>query len=135
MTGAGRLWGRWYTVRFGMVKVSGPLFSIEASGTLGDVLSYQRGWGKHRVTRKPGHRDAESAAQLTQREKFLEAVAYWHSLNSQEQAAYTAVAEGLQMTGYQYVLKEYLLGRIVWAPPEGGFGGGVLELTGVWLSG
>ena len=111
------------------------MFSIEARGTLGNVLSYQRGFGKHRVTRKPDHRDAQSEAQLTQRAKFSVAVAYWHSRNSQEQAAYNAIADPMQMTGYQYVLKEYMLGRIVWEKPLGCFSGGLLELTGVWLRG
>jgi len=121
-----------------MVKVSGPLFSIEARGTLGDVLTYQRGFGKHRVTRKPGHRDAGTEAQLGQRTQFQWAVAYWHTLTELQKAEYTAIANPMQMTGYQYVLKEYLTGRIEWVPPlppEGGFGGGLVELAGVWLSG
>jgi len=118
-----------------MVKVRGPAFSVDAAGTLGDVLTYQRGFGKHRVTRKPGHRDANTAAQGVQREKFQEAIAYWHGLSVEEKAAYNALADPMQMTGYQYVVKQVLLGRLLYAPPEGGFGGGLVELTGVWLQG
>lgn len=118
-----------------MVKLRGPLFSIEARGTLGDVLTYQRGFGKHRVTRKPGHRDAGTEAQGLQREKFLEAVAGWHALSVEDKAAYNATADPMQMTGYQYYLKLCLTGVITPAPPDGGFAGGLLELAGVWLQG
>ena len=121
-----------------MVKVVGPLFSIEAHGTLGDILSYQRGFGKHRVTVKPDHRDAETEAQLEQRTKFQTAVAYWHTLTPPQKAEYTATADPMQMTGYQYVLKLHMTGVLPGeepAGPEGGFGGGLMELAGAWLSG
>ena len=121
-----------------MVKVAGPLFSVEAQGTLGGVLTYQRGFGRHRVTVKPDHRDAGTDEQLSQREKFLAAVAYWKALTVEAKAAYNVIADPMQMTGYQYVLREHMLGRlepVVPEAPEGGFGGGLVELVGVWLSG
>jgi len=98
-----------------MAKVTGPLFSIDARGTLADVLSYQRGFGKHRVMRKPGHRDAETALQQTQRAKFEAAIAYWKALSAVEKAGYNVLADPMQMTGYQYVLKLHMLGRL--GPP------------------
>jgi hypothetical protein len=121
-----------------MAKVTGPLFSVDARGTLGDVLTYQKGFGRHRVTRKPGHRDAESGGQLSQRGKFLAAIAYWKALTAEAKAAYNAIADAMQMTGYQYVLKLHMLGRlgeVPVVPPEGGFAGGLVELAGVWLQG
>ena len=47
-----------------MVKLGGPLMSTEAKGTLADVLTYQGGFGKHRVGKKPLHRDMQSIGQL-----------------------------------------------------------------------
>jgi hypothetical protein len=121
-----------------MAKVTGPLLSMDARGTLGGVVTYQDGFGKHRVTRKPVHRDAGSATQLDQRALFLEAVAYWKALSAGQKADWNATANLLRMTGYQLVLKEYMLGRLVEEPPEapeGGFAGGLLGLSGVWLGG
>lgn len=95
-----------------MVKVAGPLMSADAKGTLADVLTYQGGFGKHRVTRKPGHRDVQSSGQVTQRVVFLAARDEWSWLSAAEKAEYDEVGQSFQMTGYNYFLKEFLKGRI-----------------------
>src|SRR4030042_1977594 len=119
-----------------MAKLAGPLFSLEAGGPLGGALVYQGGPSGPRVGRRLRRRDSGSAGQLAQGVLFQEAVAYWKALSAGEKAGYDVVADGLGMTGYQYVLKLYMLGELGGGEPpagEAGFVGGVVELMGVWL--
>jgi hypothetical protein len=93
-------------------KVSGPLFSLGAGGSLGDGITYQGGRRGARVERRPRHRDAGSAAQLSHRGVFLDAVAYWHALSAAEKAVYNERADPLSLTGYNLCLREYLRGEL-----------------------
>ena len=113
-----------------MVKLAGPLFSIEAQGTIGGAITYQKGFGKHRAMRVPTHRDAESAGQLTQRSLFLDAVAAWNALSAPEKAAYNTRAKFLQMTGYNLFVKEYIANPPVPVMEQVIFGGSIYNTSG-----
>ena len=93
-----------------MTKLKGPLFSVGAHGTLGDVLTFQGGASGPHVGKVPRHRDAGSGGQLSQRALFLAAVANWNGLSAGAKAAYNAIAAGMRLTGYQYALKVFMLG-------------------------
>ena len=95
-----------------MPKLTGPLFSVRAGGTLGGAITYKGSNAGARVERVPRHRDRKSGAQLGQRALFLGAVGYWKGLTVGAKAAYKATADGLGMTGYQYVLKLCMLGLL-----------------------
>jgi len=92
-----------------MPKVTGPLFSVGAQGTLGEVLTFQKGMKGHRVGKVPRHRDAQSQAQLDHRDKFLAARDAWLALSEEEKAEYTAKGNLAQMTGWNLFLREYIL--------------------------
>ena len=98
-----------------MPKVRGPLFSISASGKLGDVLVYQGGIGGPRVYAHGKKRDPQTSAQLSQRSFFQSAVSYWHALNEDEREFYWVLGHQHGMTGFNYFLSHYLTGRDV--PP------------------
>ena len=102
-----------------MVKVTGPIFSVDAKGTLGGAITYQGGSGKHRVIRVPTHKDAGSGDQLTQRALFLGAAARWHLLGAEDKADYEVFGVVYHMTGYNWHMKLYLSGLI--PPGNSGF--------------
>lgn len=95
-----------------MTKVAGPLLSVKAKGTLGNAITYQGGFGGHRVTKKPDHKDCGSAAQLAQRQKYRAACDYWNALNDHEKEMFDHLGNQHQMTGFNYCVREYLLGRL-----------------------
>ena len=116
-----------------MPKLTGPLFSVRAGGTLGGAITYKGSNAGARVERVPRHRDKKSGAQLGQRSLFQEAVAYWKALTAEAKAGYNETAEVLGMTGYQYALKLYLLGAlapVVWRGFSNGFSSGFYKSGG-----
>jgi len=95
-----------------VVKVTGPLFSLGASGTLGKTISYRHQLFGDQVEKKPKKRDLKSVAQLTRRGLFQGAVAYWNGLSDEEKEAYKSLAAGLPMTGFNLCVRDYLVGVI-----------------------
>jgi len=108
-----------------MVKVTGPLFSVRARGSLGDGISFQGSGAGVRVERRPRHKDRQSNGQVAHRDLFLEAVAYWHGLAAEVKAEYNGRGDVLHLTGYNLCLREYLLGKV-------GAGGEVDLLPNYW---
>ena len=91
-----------------MAKTTGPLFSVEAHGTIGNSISYQKGSGGNRVTIKPVHRDAQSAGQLSNRSTYQSGVAAWHNLHVHSKEFYNYLGEQLSMTGFNYAMAHYM---------------------------
>ena len=100
-----------------MSKVRGALFSLTASGKLGDMLIFQGGMGATRVYPHKPKRDPKSPAQLSHRASYQSAVSYWRALNEDERDFYSVLGGQHAMTGYNYFMKMYLLGKDV--PPLG----------------
>jgi len=95
-----------------MAKVTGPIFSVEAHGALGDGICFTRSMGGARVILNPTHKDAYSALQSVQRSSFITGKSLWRALSAASKAYYNGLAEGLSMTGYNFYLKKVLLGQI-----------------------
>ena len=93
-----------------MAKVSGPLFSMTAAGTVGDGICFQKGPGGHRVTLKPVHRDLRAASQLAHRASYQSAVSYWKSLHVHEKEFYNFLGHQIQITGFNYCVGRCLEG-------------------------
>lgn len=102
-----------------MPRVTGPLFSVTAKGTLADALTFQGGPSGVRVQKVPRHRDRDSNTQSIQRASFVSAVSQWHNLSEGTKATYEAEALQFHMTGYNRYIKLCLLGLV--APPAVGF--------------
>ena len=90
-----------------MPEVTGPLLSAKAHGSLGKTVTYQSKRNQSRVIRTPTHIDASTQAQLDHRAFFLEAIAAWNALTTEEKAVYNLRATRLNMTGYNLFIKEY----------------------------
>ncbi len=68
-----------------MVKLSGPLFSIEARGSLGPRLTFSQRKNVSQVRFQRAQKDVITPARTLQREYFKMAVGWWHELSEQEQ--------------------------------------------------
>ena len=77
-----------------MPKVTGPLFSVDATGVLGGVLTFQKRPGGHAVYNfaKPGSRVKKhgepTAAQVSIRAYVWDAVSHWKALTDEQKQSW-----------------------------------------------
>jgi len=97
-----------------MSKVTGPLFSLGASKTLRDTLTFQRRPSGHAVYLKtqPGKVTpfTPSAGQIAQRAVIATRVSDWQALSASDKANWDAlaIAAGYIGTGYHYYIHKGL---------------------------
>lgn len=114
-----------------MAKTHGPLFSLDASGAVASSIIYGRSKSgstarKMRAADLNPSADAGSAGQLAQRQLVKDAIAYWHTMTTEQKAAYEAKARTAQITVYNAFLQDYLLNGpptppavpAVWSPTD-----------------
>jgi 20S proteasome alpha/beta subunit len=90
-----------------MAKTKGALFSIDARGTIADLLTYQKVGAVRHVHKRLLRIDRQSAAQLSQRSAFSTAVSAWNDLSDEDKAAYALLAKAAGLvSGYHYYLRE-----------------------------
>ena len=94
-----------------MAKVTGPMFSMTASGTIGDGLTYRKGKVGCHVLRKQIHHDTAKATQLTQRASYSSAIVFWKSLHVHEKEFYNYLGDQQGITGYNYAIGQFLEGQ------------------------
>lgn len=83
-----------------MAKVTGPLFSQEASGTLANLLNYGKSGKTRYARRKPVPTQANSPAQLQTR-LYWQSICYnWGAVNAVNQASYEAIKDQRGVTGF-----------------------------------
>lgn len=92
-----------------MAKTSGPLFSEDAHGTVGKVLTYSKRKTVKQVRYQRKQEDVESAAQLVQRQKYKDGIAAWKALSEAEKAIYNQLGNARGLTGFNYFLSIYLI--------------------------
>ncbi len=83
-----------------MVKGSGPAFSLEASGTLGDTLTFSRWKGRPYVRERVIPSNPRSGSQVGVRSMFAFLAQQWASLDSAEQATCSALAAQLVASNF-----------------------------------
>jgi len=93
-----------------MPKLTGPLFSISAHGTMKDTITYQGSPSGPRVQLVPKHRDMFTGSQSLVRTSFLQAASQWRALDGATKTWWNTRAEGQGMTGYNLYIKVYLTG-------------------------
>lgn len=95
-----------------MVKVKGPLFSIQAFGSLDGALVYQRRRGMTTVYRKRVVRNPNTELQAAHRASFAAAVSSWNALPGASKAWWVVRAWGMALSGYNLYVQSYLLGLL-----------------------
>ena len=89
-----------------MVKVTGPCFSMSASGTIGKAVTYGSWKGKPwaRVWFKP--ENPQTAKQVNVRTALSLLVTCWQdTVGADQKAALEAAASGLGMSGYNFYMR------------------------------
>ncbi len=94
-----------------MAKPKSPLLSFGARGTIANSLTFQKRRQLTIAREKPIPTDPKSPAQLTQRQKYKDAVSAWHALTPEEKEAWRGVCPGL--TAYQC----FMSSELKYAPP------------------
>lgn len=110
-----------------MAKIEGPLMSLTAHGSVGPRLTFSSRKTGQQVRFQNRQVDVQSSAQLSQREKFLHAKKAWNNLteNQQEEYNQTTISERLNMTGFNYFVRQSMLNNIIF---EDTFESGNLDL-------
>jgi hypothetical protein len=85
---------------FKMAKVSGPLHSISASGTVGNTLTMLRQFQTNIAKKKGKPGGAPSAQQLARRAYYRQASADWMALTPLEKSAWKPGADAKQITPF-----------------------------------
>ncbi len=95
-----------------MARVYGPLFSLDARGTIGKAIVYSnwKGLGTVRMWLKPY--DPDSPGQHAQRILIGKAVKGWQSLSPAQRAAWNSQASGIStkahpLSGFNLFVREY----------------------------
>lgn len=83
-----------------MVKIISPLLSFDASGNLGDRITYSKRHRRNIVERIAQPADAKTQAQLSWRTMFEKCTLLWHSLGVAEKETWERLATPRHMTGY-----------------------------------
>jgi len=113
-----------------MSKTEGPLLSIEAHGTIGSILTYQRGHAGPQAHKRNIPKNTDSAGQQTARNNFALAVATWKELTPAEKAVYnTMKIPRVNLPGFNIFIKKnfgkvqywHKFGAVLFG--EKGFGG------------
>lgn len=100
-----------------MAKVTGPLFSVDARGKIGDSLVFM-GWRGLKTVRSyviPSN--PQTAEQMRVRDNFSNAVSMWGNLSGADQQAWRLLASGQPYSGFNdYVgrVKEQLDASNTW---------------------
>lgn len=83
-----------------MAQGNGPLFSLEATGSIGNALTYGKRLGRNIIKRKNVTVKTRTLAQIISRAVVAYATPVWNSLSESEKNAWNVAAEPLQISGY-----------------------------------
>ncbi|KKM95050.1 hypothetical protein LCGC14_1192150 [marine sediment metagenome] len=91
-----------------MSKLIAPLFSIRASGSLAETLTFRTGRKDTVATSIPTHPDASSNAQRRHRFLYKVGIGLWNGMTPAQQAIYSAQAVGRPLTALNLWMRLWL---------------------------
>lgn len=91
-----------------MAKVSKPLLSLDAHGTLADTITYSRQPAGTIAREKPVPADRLTLLQLYHRWLYQDYAAYWQTLTSAQKAAYRTAGSRYHRPAFAQFLKTFL---------------------------
>jgi len=86
--------------------------STNAHGSTGPRLTFSTRRSGSQVRHQRKQKDADSSAQGTQRTKYKKGIAYWYTLTPVEQLDYKTRAKGMNITGFNLFMRDWLNGLI-----------------------
>lgn len=91
-----------------MAKITGPLFSTSAHGSIGRQITHQSGKIQPQAKNWSKPTGARSPRQTARRLRFLTIAATWAILTQEQRAPYEATAKHRHITGWNVFLSEQL---------------------------
>jgi len=101
-------------------RVTGPLFSLTASGTLSDVITYSQWKGLFYVRTRVIPANPQTASQTSIRGTLTAGVSIWHDDTSMPAASKTSweyYASGTHMSGFNRYMKKFIETNTQWESP------------------
>lgn len=86
-----------------MARVTGPLFSLDASGTVAGAMTFSKWKGLNYVRMRVIPANPRTASQVSQRNTLAAATSSWKfnvSLNAASKSSWNASASGTGMSGF-----------------------------------
>jgi hypothetical protein len=74
-----------------MAKLTGPLLSVNAHGTVADVLTFSKRSSGNQVRYQRAQKDYENAARKIARDAFRNALLLWNALTAAEKAYWNEI--------------------------------------------
>lgn len=103
-----------------MTRVTGPLFSLTASGTIGDVITYSRWKGLAYVRTRVIPANPQTASQTSIRGTLSAGVSLWQTVACMPDASKTSwdfYASGTGMSGFNRYMKSFIETNSGWVAP------------------
>lgn len=91
-----------------MAKVTGPLLSLSAHGSVGKTVTFVRGNSFTLARGYASHPDAKTEGQLKWRELYNNGCKLWANLSSSEKLALKITGAKLTMSGFNKYLRSFL---------------------------
>ena len=92
-----------------MVRINGPLMSVEASGKIGERLVFSKRKSGQQARFQKAQKDVVTTDRTIYRALYSMGVSLWKDLTDSEKDVFVSSAKILHMTGYNLFMKEYLL--------------------------
>ena len=89
-----------------MVKVNGPMFSLDASGTLADAITFSKWKGRPYVRERVIPSNPKSGAQTGRRAMFRFLSQAWNDVGTSEKATWLPLAEQIIASNFNAYLKD-----------------------------
>jgi hypothetical protein len=87
-----------------MAKITGPLFSRAASGTIGKKIQFRATPSGAVALRTPTHTPSATDAQKEHRERYAAECGNWQAMDDTERAPYVAIAAAQRITAFNAYL-------------------------------
>lgn len=95
-----------------MARVKGPLFSLEASGTIGKTVTYSQWKGRNYVRRHTIPLNPQTAPQVNVRTAMTMLVAKWQELLQANKDAWNAFGKLFNVSGFNSFTKRGMIAYI-----------------------
>ena len=94
-----------------MTRVTGPLFSLTASGSIGDVITYSKWKGLAYVRTRVIPQNPKTDAQTSVRNTLTAGVSLWHTaacIAESSKTSWDFYASGTGMSGFNRYMKTFM---------------------------
>lgn len=83
-----------------MVKVHGPAFSLDASGTIGNAITFSKWKGRHYIRERIVPANPKSGLQVGFRAMFKFLAENWAGVHANQQASYETLADSMAVSPF-----------------------------------